>query len=210
VVQVSEWLTNLFLLASLMKKLKKLNVWKPMRISTIDFAPGALDPAFASDITADEIARFWADFLVYVDEQLKPDPSRSLAQKWEASKDGLSWTFYLRKDVQFHNGEKLRSQDVKFTFDRLRDPAVGAATVALYSNITEIAVPDDHTVVFTLKQPNPDFLTDLGDYHAPVLWHGTKDFNKELIGTGAFIVESYLPEDRMTFKRNPNYWREIH
>ena len=171
------------------------------------FAPGALDPAFASDITADEIARFWADFLVYVDEQLKPDPSRSLAQKWEVSKDGLSWTFYLRKDVQFHNGEKLRSQDVKFTFDRLRDPAVGAATVALYSNITKIAVPDDHTVVFTLKQPNPDFLTDLGDYHAPILWHGTKDFNKELIGTGAFIVESYLPEDRMTFKRNPNYWR---
>ena len=172
------------------------------------FAPGALDPAFAPDITADEIARFWTDFLVYVDEQLKPDPSRSLAEKWTVSDDGLSWTFHLRKGIQFHNGEKLTSRDVKFTFDRLRNPDVGAATVALYSVITEITAPDDYTVVFKLSKTNPDFLTDLGDYHAPVLWHGTKDFNKDLIGTGAFIVERYLPEDRMTFKRNPNYWRK--
>ncbi len=172
------------------------------------FAPGALNPAFASDITADEITRFWADFLVYVDEQLKPDQSRSLAEKWEASEDGLTWTFLLRKGIQFHNGEPLTAQDVKFTFDRLRDPEVGAATVALYANINDISAPDDHTVVFNLKKANPDFLTDLGDYHALILWRGIKDFNKELMGSGAFIVENYLPEDRMTFKRNPNYWRK--
>jgi peptide/nickel transport system substrate-binding protein len=172
------------------------------------FAPGSLDPAFLGDIAGDEIGRFWGDFLVYVDEGLRPDQTRSLAEKWTASADGLSWTFTIRRGVKFHNGEELKAPDVKFTFDRLRDPALGAATVGLYSNVTDISIPNDYTVVFKLKQSNPDFLTDLGDYHSIVVWSGTKDFAKEHIGTGAFMVESYLPEDRMTFKRNPDYWRK--
>jgi len=172
------------------------------------FAPGSLDPAFLGDIAGDEIGRFWGDFLVYVDEGLRPDPKRSLAEKWTTSADGLTWTFTIRRGVKFHNGEELKAGDVKFTFDRLRDPALGAATVGLYSNVTDISTPNDYTVVFKLKQVNPDFLTDLGDYHTVVVWSGTKDFVKEHIGTGAFVVESYLPEDRMTFKRNPDYWRK--
>jgi len=84
--------------------------------------PTNLDPAFLSSITDDEIGRFWGDFLVYVDENLRPDASRSLAEKWSVSADGLSWTFNLRKGVKFHNGQELTSKDVKFTFDRLRDP----------------------------------------------------------------------------------------
>lgn len=172
------------------------------------YAPGTLDPAFAADVTADELARYWADFLVYVDEQVAPDQNRSLAHKWENSADGLTWTFHLRKGVTFHNGEKLTSKDVKFTFDRLRDPDVGAATVGLFAGIIDISTPDNNTVVFKLKNKNPDFLTNLGDYHSPILWHGIKDPKKEQIGTGAFMVEKYIPEDRMIFKRNPNYWRK--
>ncbi len=171
------------------------------------FAPTNLDPAFLSSITDDEIARFWGDFLVYVDEDLRPDPSRSLAEKWDMSADGLTWTFNLRKGVVFHNGEAFTAKDVLFTFNRLRDKEVGAATVALYENIVDITAPDDYTVVFTLARPNPDFLTYLGDYHAIVVWSGTKDFQREQIGTGAFIIKSYLPEDRMVLERNPNYWR---
>jgi peptide/nickel transport system substrate-binding protein len=172
------------------------------------FAPTSLDPAFTASITDDEIARFWGDFLVYVDEGLVPDQSRSLAEKWEVGADGLTWTFTIRKGVMFHNGQELKAKDVKFTFDRLRDPKVGAATVAIYTSIADITTPNDYTVAFKLKQPNPDLLTNLGDYHAPILWSGIKDFAREQIGTGAFIVESYLPEDRMTFKRNPKYWRK--
>ncbi len=172
------------------------------------FAPTSLDPAFTASITDDEIARFWGDFLVYVDESLRPDQSRSLAESWKVSADGLTWTFSLRRGVKFHNGEELSSADVKYTFDRLRDPDIGAATVAIYAGIEDIRTPDDYTVVFQLSQPNPDLLTNLGDYHAPILWSGIQDPQKEQIGTGAFMVESYSPEDRMTFKRNPNYWRK--
>jgi len=172
------------------------------------FAPGTLDPAFASDITSGEICGLWGDYLAYVDEDLSIDQSRSLAEKWDVSSDGLTWTFTLRKGVQFHNGEEMTSKDVKLTFDRLRDPDIGAATVSLYGNIASIAAPDTYTVVFTLKQQNPDFLSQLAEYQAIVCWSGTKDFNTEHIFTGKFMFESYLPEDRITFKRNPNYWRK--
>ena len=108
--------------------------------------------------------------------------------------------------MKFHNGETLTSKDVKTTFDRLRDEKVGAATVALYSNIADISTPDDATVVFTLKKTNPDFLLDLGDYHALIVWSGIKDPKTEFIGTGPFMIDKYIPEDRLTFKKNPNYW----
>lgn len=171
------------------------------------FAPNALDPAFTTSITDEEICRFWGDYLVYVDEGLMPDPSRSLAEKWDLSADGLTWTFTLRKGITFHKGQPFTSKDVKFTFDRLRDPKVGAATVALFASVTDIRTPDDSTVVFKLSQPTPDLLTNLGDYHAIILANGTTDFNSQN-GTGAFIVQNYLPEDRMTFKRNPKFWRK--
>ena len=171
------------------------------------FAPGTLDPAFAGDITAGEICGLWGDYLAYVDEDLSIDRSRSLSERWEVSEDGLTWTFSLRKGVMFHNGEEMTSEDVKFTFDRLSDPDLGAATASLYSNIDSISAPNEHSVVFTLKQTNPDFLSKLGEYQAIITWSGTEDFNTEHIGTGKFMIDTYLPEDRITFKRNPDYWR---
>jgi peptide/nickel transport system substrate-binding protein len=172
------------------------------------FAPGTLDPAFAGDITAGEICGLWGDYLTYVDEDLAIDQSRGLSEKWEVSEDGLTWTFTLRKGVKFHNGEEMTAEDVKFTFDRLRDPDIGAATVSLYENIEDVKAGDSHTVVFTLKEQNPDFLVQLAEYQAIITWSGTKDFNTEHIGTGKFMIDTYLPEDRITFKRNPDYWRK--
>lgn len=172
------------------------------------FAPTNLDPAFFSSIADDETGKFWGDFLVFIDENLRPDRSRSLASKWSVSADGLSWTFTLRAGVKFNNGQDLTSKDVKFTLDRLRDPKVGAATVAIYASIAEILTPDASTVVFKLKKPDPDLVTNLGDYHSIILWSGIKDFATEHIGSGAFIIDSYLPEDRMILKRNPSYWRK--
>lgn len=170
------------------------------------FAPNSLDPGFLSSISDDEIGRQWHDFLVFVGEDSMPDASRGIAESWAVSDDGLTWTFNLRKGVLFHDGREMTSRDVKFTFDRLRDPEIGAATVALYSNITDIQAPDDYTVVFSLANTNPDFLKDLGDYHALIMDADTTDFNTEWNGTGPFMIDSYLPEDRIVFTRNPNYW----
>jgi peptide/nickel transport system substrate-binding protein len=170
------------------------------------YAPTNMDPVFYSTVPDEWIGRQWGDFLVYVDEQNMPDPSRSLAESWENSEDFKVWTFNLRQGVLFHDGKEMTSRDVKFTFDRLRDPEVGGATVDLYSGIADISTPDDYTVVFELAELNSDFLLNLFDYHAIILDADNEDFATNWNGTGAFMITSYSPEDRITFVRNPNYW----
>jgi len=170
------------------------------------YAPTNMDPAFFGTVADDWIGKQWGDFLVYIDEQNRPDPSRSLAESWEVDENALMWQFNLRQGVVFHDGKEMTSRDVMFTFDRLRDPDVGAATVGLYSNIVEISTPDDYTVVFELENPNPDFLFDLFDYHAVIVDADNDDFATNWNGTGPFMITSYSPEDRIVFERNPNYW----
>lgn len=170
------------------------------------YAPTNMDPAFLSTVADDQIGRQWSDFLVYIDEENQPDESRSVAESWAADETGTTWTFNLRQGVLFHDGKEMTAEDVRFTFDRLRDPDVGAATVDLYSNITDISAPDQYTVVFTLENPNPDFLRDLGDYHALIMDADNEDFSTNFNGTGPFMVERFEPEDRIVFTRNPDYW----
>lgn len=170
------------------------------------YAPVNLDPAFLSTVSDDQIGRQWGDFLVYIDEENQPDASRSIAGSWEANDEATLWSFNLRQGVLFHDGKEMTSRDVQFTFDRLRDPDIGAATVGTYSNIVDILTPDDYTVVFELENPNPDFLKDLFDYHALIMDADNEDFATNWNGTGPFMIESYLPEDRIVFVRNPNYW----
>jgi peptide/nickel transport system substrate-binding protein len=169
-------------------------------------APGNLDPAFESSIADDEIGRQWHDFLVYLDEDNKPDKERSLATGWESNADGTVWTFEVRKGVTFHNGKDCTAKEVVFTFDRLRNKDVGSAAVALYASIKEIKALDDYHIRFTLDKSNPDLPLDLGDYHALIMDSEAKDFKTDKNGTGPWMIESYLPEDRLVFKRNPNYW----
>ncbi|MDZ4132946.1 MAG: ABC transporter substrate-binding protein, partial [Dethiobacteria bacterium] len=170
------------------------------------YAPNNLDPAFFGTVSDDWIGKQWGDFLVYVDEQNVPDPTRSVAESWEADEEARLWTFYLRQNIVFHDGKEMTANDVKFTFDRLRDPAVGAATVGLYENIADITTPDDYTVVFELTNSNPDFLYDLFDYHAVIVDADNADFASNWNGTGPFMIKDYFPEDRIVLERNPNYW----
>lgn len=165
-----------------------------------------MDPAFLGSITDAHVGRQWSDFLVFIDEENEPDINRSVAEKWDSDVTGTIWTFNLRKGIKFHDGKEMTSRDVKFTFDRLRDPEVGAITEVMYSNIEEITAPDEYTVVFQLKKPNPDFLKDLAEYHALIMDADNTDFATNFNGTGPFIVDQYLPEDRIVFKRNPDYW----
>ena len=171
-------------------------------------SPSKMDPAFLASASDDHICRQWSDYLVFIDEDNEPDIDRSVAENWEMDETGKVWTFQLREGIKFHDGKEMTSRDIKFTYDRLRDPDVGAATVELYSNIEDVSADDDYTVVFQLKEPNLDFLKDAGDYHACVMDADNEDFDTNWNGTGPFIIESYSPEDKLVFKRNPNYWMQ--
>jgi len=161
------------------------------------------DPATISSDPEVAVANAVYDYLVDVDENNVIVPR--LATSWETSVDGLMWVFQLRTDARFHDGTPLVPGDVVWTFDRLRDPANGFATASLYENIERIAATGAHEVTFYLKVPNPFFLYDLADNHAVILKRGTTDF-LAFNGTGPFVVEEYLPEDRIVMSANPNYF----
>jgi len=164
-----------------------------------------IDPAFISADQEVAVANNVYDYLVDIDVDNNIQPR--LATSWTISDDQLTYTFQLAAGVRFHDGSPLTADDVVWTFNRLRDPAIGSPTVNLYQNIKNIEAIGTDQVVFTLEQANPFFLFDLSDNHALVIKNGTTDathFN----GTGPFLVTKYTPEDRIEMVANPNYFIE--
>jgi peptide/nickel transport system substrate-binding protein len=166
--------------------------------------PVQLDPAFASSDVEIAVLNAVYDYLVDIDADNNIRPR--LATQWAVSSDGLTYTFNLAENATFHDGTPLTAADVVWTFDRLRDASLELPTADLYSNIDTIAATGDTEVTFTLKNTNPFFLYDLSDNHALILKAGTEDAATNFNGTGPFKVVSYVPEDRMEFVANENYF----
>lgn len=134
-----------------------------------------------------------------------------LAESWEVSKDNLTYTFHLRKNVKFTDGQPFTAADVKFTFDTAMKPETGYPGKAQLSNIAKVETPDDNTVVITVKAPSAVFLGSLADFGI-VPKHvlegqdlKTTTFKTFPIGTGPFIIKEHDAEI-LTFEYNPNYW----
>jgi peptide/nickel transport system substrate-binding protein len=175
----------------------------------------AMDPAFA--LSSIEIFITYSMFNALVRyppgnegnlEAIEPD----LAEKWEVSKDGKNWTFYLRKGVKFHKGYgELTAEDVKFTFDRLKPE--GSPWAKDYKNVKEVKIVDDYTVVFSLEMVDPFFLSKMTNYHGGfIVSKKAREklgdlFKTEPVGTGPFQVGEYRPKDRYIVVRHEDYWR---
>lgn len=115
----------------------------------------------------------------------------SLAEKWEYDKENLTYTFYLRNDVKWHDGKAFTSEDVKFTYETILNPEVESEIVSNYIDIDEIQVIDNNTLKIILKNENVallDYLT-VGIL-AKHIWEGqditTSEFNRNPIGTGPY------------------------
>ncbi len=156
----------------------------------------------------------------------------ALAESWERSEDGLTWTFHLRSDVTWHDGEPFTAHDVDFTFNRIiyndEIEDTDRATFefryldddgAWLTDRMTVSATDDHTVQITLPVPFAPFLRALG---APIfpehllaphvdegtfasVW-GLDTDPAEIVGTGPFTISSYEPGERLVLHRNPNYW----
>jgi peptide/nickel transport system substrate-binding protein len=154
------------------------------------------------------------DALVLHDASMKIRPA--LAERWETSPDGLTWTFHLKKGVRFHCGEPFTAHEVKAHFDRWIDPKEAFPTRAKVTALQETRVTDDHTVVFRLKEPTLVFLNNIsqtewsyaGIPHARhVAQHG-KDYGvvpASVCGTGPFKLKSWAKDDRMELQRFDDY-----
>lgn len=170
----------------------------------------ALDPH-----TSPSESSFRFFYLVYstllkLDKNLKP--AGDLAESWHVSHRGLEYTFKLRPNLRFSNGEPLTSKDVKASFERILDPKTVAIARTYFTNIASISTPNAHTVVFHLSQPNAALPVYLASPNAAILpkrlLNAKADFNKiaNAIGSGPFKVDKWLPDNYMTLSRNKHFY----
>jgi peptide/nickel transport system substrate-binding protein len=170
--------------------------------------PVGLDPHTTNATAIRNMLENVYDTLVMFDSQLRIVPA--LAESWEASEDGLVWTFRLRPDVTFHNGDPLTAADVAFSINRIKDPAVASPRADDFAVVENIETPDDHTVVLTLSEPFSPLLSKLAHSLNVIVSQDVVEENGDLqnavIGTGPFQFSEYLPQTRLVLERFENYW----
>jgi len=175
--------------------------------------PQSLNPTNIQELVTSYIAEYVIEGLLYLNpETYQWQPQ--IAENYEISKDGLVYTFYLRKDAKFSDGSPLTSEDVKFSFDLVKDPAFKAASrLPYYQDIEAITTPDAHTVKFKMKKRYFLNLTVLGSAgYTPILSKKIYgDPNKKfsgnpLFGSGPYKVEAYNRGKNIILVRNPDWW----
>jgi peptide/nickel transport system substrate-binding protein len=171
-------------------------------------APG-LDPAKNPAQAATRVFDLMYSRLTRLDAQMRPQPD--LAEKWDISPDGKTYTFHLRQGVKFHNGRELTSADVKYTYERILDPATASIAKSFFDPIDHVDATDPYTVTVVLKQPNTPFLVNTAATWAGIVTKevvdaNNGDLNKVDAGSGPFILQEWTPDTRTVLVRNPNYY----
>ena len=141
--------------------------------------------------------------LTELNAQMKAEPA--LAESFE-SKDGIAWTFRLRKGVTFHDGKSLTAKDVVFSLNRHKIPETASKAKVLADQFKEVRAVDAQTVEIVLVGPNVDLPSILGTSHFLIVQDGTTDFTKG-IGTGPFKCTEFTPARRVLGTRNDNFWK---
>lgn len=171
-----------------------------------------LDPHKTLSGSCFQVFRHIYDGLVQIDVDASMKPG--LAESWTISEDSLVYTFKLRKDVQFTDGTKFDAHAVKFTFDRLLDPATAAPAKEQCGSLKEVKVVDDYTVEFILEEPYAPLLHQLGSYYLGIIspaavekWGA--DYGQHPVGTGPFMLKEWVPGSHILLEPNPNYVNTI-
>lgn len=133
-----------------------------------------------------------------------------LAESWETP-DPKTTVFRLRKGVRFHRGQPFSAGDVKYSLERILDPASGATLRANLEGL-RVTIVDDYTVKIEQEEPNTSLLSVLAMPEASIIseeWMNTKpNIKVEANGTGPFMLVEYEPKVRAVVKRNPNYFEK--
>jgi peptide/nickel transport system substrate-binding protein len=140
-------------------------------------------------------------------------PVGDLAESWTISKDALTYTFRLRRNVKFHDGSELTSRDVKASYDKIISPPPGVASSrkSAYRAVEAVEAPDPLTVRFRLKWPESSFLLNLASpwnwiYKADILAKDMTWYEKNVMGTGPFKFVEHVKGSHWVGKKNPDYW----
>ena len=167
-----------------------------------------LDPAFAGDNVD-----IWVDSLIFEGLVRASEDGKEiepcLADTWEISDDGLTYTFHLRDEAKFSDGTDVTAEDAAFSINRSLNEG---SWNSLISCIKEAKAVDEDTVEIDLNNPSGSLLSCLASFICaiyPESYYSTADadtLTKEPLGTGAFYLEEWKPDEKMILKKNPYYW----
>jgi len=181
-----------------------------LRIGSTNDIDG-FNPFKTVEIPSFEVMDLTYDLLVdFSPKDSSPVPG--LADSWETSDDGLTWTFHLNKDARWHDGEPVTSEDVAYTFQRILDEKQGLF-IDYVRQIESIETPDEHTVVFTTREPSVQMLSMYVYILPKHIWEDvppdeTKSFeNSPVIGTGPFQAVEWRKGQFVRLEANPDYFR---
>ena len=171
---------------------------EPPHLDPTSAAAGAIDSVTYSNIF-EGLTRFASDGSIIP----------GLAESWEISEDGLTYTFKLRDGVTFHDGTTMDGEDVKFSLDRARAEDSVNAQKALFTAIDTVEVVDPLTVKVTLSEPNGLFLFNMAWGDAVIVApESIDDIKSTPIGTGAFKFVSWSQGDSIQIEKYADYWGE--
>jgi oligopeptide transport system substrate-binding protein len=194
-----------------------LNLW--------DTGPLTLDPAISADMSSHTYIMQIFSGLVRLDDEMNLVPD--IAESWEQSPDGKTFTFHLRQGVKFHNGREVKAADFKYSWERACDPATGSTTAATYlgdivgakdmlagrtQGISGVEVLDDYTLRVTIDAPKAYFLDKLAYPTAFVVDRANvesgQNWWRQPDGTGPFKLKEWKSGQQLILERNPNYCGE--
>jgi peptide/nickel transport system substrate-binding protein len=166
-----------------------------------------LDPLRSNDTPSFVVYDQIFERLLLPSEKMQPEPW--LAERFTSSPDAKIWTFYLRKGVTFHGGGALTADDVKFSLDRILDPANASQKRSQIDMIERVDVADSHTVKITLKYSYSPFPAAIAQQHVVSKAAAQKfgdQYTKNPVGSGPFQFVDWVTNDRVTLQRNPRHW----
>jgi peptide/nickel transport system substrate-binding protein len=141
---------------------------------------------------------------------LSPTINPEAAENWEVQDGGKTYIFHLRKGIKFHDGNDLTAEDVKWNWERVKDPKTGSSGGPDWAGTT-FTVLDPTTLKITFEKPNASFIGSTIAYGfsmlvSPKAFQATDKWSTKPVGSGAFVWDSAQPGSSTTLKKNPNYW----
>ena len=166
-----------------------------------------LDPQMGPEVNSLNVAFSTMEPLLRLDAQGNIKPL--LAESWEVI-DNVTYVFRLRKNVKFHNGEPFTGKAVEYSWKRSQEKH--RANKTYFASVSRIEHLDDHTIRIVTERPDPVFLKKMGAVSAAIFAPkatadgGDEGTSLRPVGTGPFVLSSWVKGEHITFKANPNYY----
>ena len=173
--------------------------------------PESLDAHKARSLQAADVLRDLGEGLVSF--TATGEMTAGTAESWDVSEDGLTYTFHLRPDAKWSNGDAVTAAHFVFGVERLVDPNTAAFYAQFVGEITELEAVDDQTLVIRLARPTPYLLSLLTHpatfpMHPGSLAEHGDSFARpgSLLSNGAYVLTAWIPGSVITMQRNEHYW----